>query len=441
MKKRNSLKKIFSDQLSFRKAWLGVVLIVISTMIWGTVSAQDDKTARRQRSSTRTQGAQEEQVDDEDTQKPKVRKSDIRRQITIQEDTIPDSLLHPRWKIQRTMPITYDDLVQGAADLSRPENLKQDVVYNDTLDRYVIGSKMGNTWVAAPVMMSLQEYQKWVEKQKLTQFFRSKNDEIYQTKGKDKFSFTDMHFELGPAEKIFGPGGVRIKTQGSAELKFGATVKSIDNPSLPIRNRNTTSIDFDEKINLNVTGKVGDKVNMNLNYNTDATFNFDAQNMKLKYEGKEDEIIKLVEAGNVSFPTNSSLITGATSLFGIRTDMQFGKLKLQTVVSQKKSNSKSVSSKGGAQFTPFEIDAANYEENRHFFLSQYLHISADHLRGVDWQHQRCLPLSHADRDAAGRRQIPEGARGGQTVAGERRQPADAAHVCPGQGECPGREAV
>ena len=212
MKKRNSLKKIFSDQLSFRKAWLGVVLIVISTMIWGTVSAQDDKTARRQRNTTRTQGAPEEQVDDEDTQKPKVRKSDIRRQITIQEDTIPDSLLHPRWKIQRTMPITYDDLGQGVADLSRPENLKQDVVYNDTLDRYVIGSKMGNTWVAAPVMMSLQEYQKWVEKQKLTEFFRSKNDEIYQTKGKDKFSFTDMHFELGPAEKIFGPGGVRIKT-------------------------------------------------------------------------------------------------------------------------------------------------------------------------------------------------------------------------------------
>ena len=371
MKKRSFLKKIFSDRLSLKKAWFGIVLIVISTMIWGTVSAQDDKTARRQRNTTRSQEAPEEQVDDEDTQKPKARKIDVRRQITIQEDTIPDSLLHPRWKIQRTMPITYDDLGQGAADLSRPDNLKQDVVYNDTLDRYVIGSKIGNTWVAAPVMMSLQEYQKWVERQKMSEYFRSKNDEIYQTKGKDKFSFTDMHFELGPAEKIFGPGGVRIKTQGSAELKFGATVKSIDNPSLPIRNRNTTSIDFDEKINLNVTGKVGDKVNMNLNYNTDATFDFDAQNMKLKYEGKEDEIIKLVEAGNVSFPTNSSLVTGATSLFGIRTDMQFGKLKLQTVVSQKKSNSKSVSSKGGAQFTPFEIDAANYEENRHFFLSQY----------------------------------------------------------------------
>lgn len=342
-------KRIISNILRLmQKAWLGILLIVMPTMIWGAVSFQDDKTAKQQE-----------------------KKTDVKKQIIIKEDTIPDSLLHPRWKIQRTMPITYDDLEQGSTDLDRPENLKQEVVYNDTLNRYVIGSKMGNTWISAPIMMTVQEYQKWVERQKMAEFFRSKNDEIYQTKGKDKFSFTDMHFELGPAEKIFGPGGVRIKTQGTAELKFGATLKSIDNPSLPIRNRNTTTIDFDEKINLNVNGKVGDKVNMNLNYNTDATFDFDAQNMKLKYEGKEDEIIKLVEAGNISFPSNSSLVTGATSLFGLRTDMQFGKLKLQTVLSQKKSNSKSVSSKGGAQFTPFEIDAANYEENRHFFLSQY----------------------------------------------------------------------
>ena len=130
-------------------------------------------------------------------------------------------------------------------------------------------------------------------------------------------------------------------------------------------------MDFDEKININVNGKVGDKVNMNLNYNTDATFDFDAQSLKLKYDGKEDEIIKLVEAGNVTFPSNSSLVKGASSLFGLRTDLQFGKLKMQLVASQKKSSSKNVSSRGGVQLTPFEINVADYEENRHFFLSHY----------------------------------------------------------------------
>ena len=236
---------------------------------------------------------------------------------------------------------------------------------------------MAGSYIAAPVMMTAEEYMHWSEKQLMKDFFRKKNDEIYQAKGKEKFDFSDMHFDLGPAEKIFGPGGVRIKTQGTAELKFGATMKNIDNPSLPIRNRKTTTMDFDEKINLNMNGRVGDKVNMNLNYNTDATFDFDAQSLKLKYDGKEDEIVKLVEAGNVSFPSNSSLVKGASSLFGIRTDLQFGKLKLQMVASQKKSTTKSVSSKGGKQFTPFEIDAANYEENRHFFLSQYFHDRYD----------------------------------------------------------------
>jgi len=297
----------------------------------------------------------------------------------IDEDSIPDSLLHTRWKVQRTTPLTYSDLRKNGMDLQQPDNLKQNVVYNDTLNRYVIGSKIGNSYLNAPIVMTPEEYFKWSEKEARNNYFRTKNDEIYKAKGKEKFDFSDMHFDLGPAEKIFGSGGVRIKTQGTAELKFGVTLKNIDNPSLPIRNRRTTAMDFDEKINISVNGKVGDKVNMNLNYNTDATFDFDTQNLKLKYDGKEDEIIKLVEAGNVSFPSNSSLTKGASSLFGIRTDLQFGKLKMQLVASQKKSMSKSVSSQGGVQLTPFEINASNYEENRHFFLAQYFRDKYD-----DW---------------------------------------------------------
>ena len=359
-----------------------LLVAIVASYAFAVPYRQDDRTRRAQRQQgVQRNGANQRQDDAQrqgGAQKNLPSKDSILAQPIIEnEDTIPDSLLHPRWKIQRTMPITLNDLNQGAADLRRPDNLKQEVVYNDTINRYIIGSKIGDSYINAPVMMTPEEYRKWSERKAMQSYFRSKNDEIYKAKGKEKFDFTDMHFDLGPAEKIFGPGGVRIKTQGTAELKFGATMKNIDNPSLPIRNRKTTNIDFDEKINLNVNGKVGDKVNMNLNYNTDATFDFDSQNLKLKYDGKEDEIIKLVEAGNVSFPSNSSLVKGASSLFGLRTDLQFGKLKLQLVASQKKSTTKSVSTKGGTQFTPFEIDAANYEENRHFFLSQYFREKYD----------------------------------------------------------------
>ena len=351
-----------------RERILTAIFIVCAiVVVAGNVMSvpQDDPTRRRRAANQRQQVSQSEDRTAQNGQQPKRDTLAVNAQPILDDDeVIPDSLLHPRWDIQRTTPITFDDLTQLPADLARPENMKQQVEYNDTLDRYVFGQKIGGTYVNAPIMMTSEEYMKWSERKLINDYFRSKNEEIVKNQGKEKFDFTDMHFDLGPAEKIFGPGGVRIKTQGTAELKFGATLKNIDNPSLP-------NMNFDEKINLNVTGKVGDKVNMSLNYNTDATFDYDAQNMKLKYDGKEDEIIKLVEAGNVTFPANSSLIRGASSLFGVRTDFQFGKLKLQTVFSQKKSSTKSVQSKGGAQTTPFEIDVSNYEENRHFFLSQY----------------------------------------------------------------------
>ena len=320
------------------------------------------------------------QQDDDDKDKknaPKVQPKAQPKALTVEDESIPDSLVHSRWKIQKTAPVLTADLDSSALDLRMPENVKQQVEYNDSLNLYVIGSKMGDSYLNAPIVMTPEEYMRWSERKARQQFFRVKDAENAKSQGKDKFDFSDMHFDLGPAEKIFGPGGVRVKTQGTAELKIGATLKDIDNPSLPIRNRKTTSFDFDEKVNLSVNGKVGDKVNMNLNYNTDATFDFDTKNLKLKYDGKEDEIIKLVEAGNVSFPSNNSLVHGASALFGVRTDLQFGKLKLQTVISQKKSTSKSVSSKGGTQTTPFEIDVADYEENRHFFLSHFFRLIYD----------------------------------------------------------------
>ena len=357
------------------KIYLLLFWLMVSTFSYALVMPylQDNRTRKRtQNPANAQQKLLDKQAKNGEQDKGKSSRISVSAQpFKVEDDTIPDSLLNTRWKIQLTQPYSLSDLYQSPLDLQRPDNMKYDVVYNDTLNRFVIGNRMGNTWLSAPIMLTPEEYNSWTEMNERSAFFRKKNDEIYQAKGKEKFDFSDMHFDLGPAEKIFGPGGIRVRTQGSAELKLGMNKKSIDNPSLPIRNRKTTMMNFDEKINLNVNGKVGDKVNMNLNYNTDATLDYDAQNMKLKYDGKEDEIIKLVEAGNVSFPSNSSLIKGASSLFGIRTDMQFGKLKLQMVASQKKSASKSVSSRGGVQLTPFEINVADYEENRHFFLSRY----------------------------------------------------------------------
>lgn len=291
----------------------------------------------------------------------------------LQTDTVKS-----RYPVRKTDYPTGGEVVDNALDLSDPENLKlQTGDYDESTGMYKVGTKLGDNYLSAPYLMTPEEYLKWTERKSMNAYFKERNDSMFVTKGENKFDFTNMHFDLGPAEKIFGPGGVQLRTQGSAEIKFGYNYKYTDNPSLTERNRKNAGFDFDEKINLSVNAKVGDKMNFNINYNTDATFDFDSKNMKLQYEGKEDEIVKLIEAGNISMPTNSSLIKGASSLFGFRTDLQFGKLNIQAVVSQKESTSKTVSSQGGSQLSQYEIEAYDYDENRHFFLSQYFRDTYD----------------------------------------------------------------
>ena len=287
--------------------------------------------------------------------------------------------LKPIYPVSQLVPENIEDTKQQPLNLRTPANIKTDTIYNEKENTYSIGTRLGEgNLLTTPILLTPQEYAKWRTDRAMQNYFRKKIDaEWAEAEGKSKFDFTDMHFDLGPAEKIFGPGGVRIKTQGNAEIKMGFSMQEIDNPSLTERNRKTNTFDFDEKINLNVKGSVGDKMNMDFNYNTEATFSYDAKKINLKYEGKEDEVIKLLEAGNVTFPTNSSLIKGASSLFGIRADMQFGKLFLQTVVSQKTSNSTVVSSKGGTQLSTYEIEITEYDENKHFFLAHYFRDNYD----------------------------------------------------------------
>ena len=261
--------------------------------------------------------------------------------------------------------------------LPNPENITEEITYDEDDETFSVGYKLGDSFLDVPTVMTPDEYNRMMMQRSLQSFYRDKYAEELKAQGDNKFDFTDMKFDLGPAEKIFGPGGVQVKTSGSAAIKFGYNRNKVDNPSLSVQNRTTGGFDFDEQINLNINARVGDKINMNLNYNTEATFDIDAKMIKLRYEGKEDEIIRLLEAGNISFPTNSSLIQGASSLFGVRSDLQFGKLQLQMVLSQKESSSSSVSSQGGQQITDFEIDASSYDENRHFFLAHFFRDNYD----------------------------------------------------------------
>ncbi|MBR1928765.1 MAG: cell surface protein SprA [Paludibacteraceae bacterium] len=266
----------------------------------------------------------------------------------------------------------YEDLTlpKSGIDLQDPDNIKTEVEYQPQTGYYIIHTKVGDTDIATPYLMTEGEYRDYSARQAMQLYWAQKIQEV-EHNNERKFDITDMKFNIGAADKVFGPGGVQLKLQGSAELKFAFDHQYINNPSLTARSRNNNIFDFDEKIQLSANGKVGDKLNFNMNYNTESSFDFDRQNLKLTYKGKEDDIIQSIEAGNVSMNLNSSLITGSQALFGIKTDLKFGKLTIQALISQQNSQSQSVSSDGGAQTTKFEVNADQYDENRHFFLAHY----------------------------------------------------------------------
>ncbi len=290
--------------------------------------------------------------------------------VPVPELQDPVDTAKVRYSVRKTVPLVMEDLEPHPLDLRNPQNMTSEVEYDVDHNHYVIRSKAGDSELGVPLILTPEEYTEWSLKRSINEYYREKNRSLL-TKDSEDFDFTNMQFDLGPAEKIFGKGGVQIKTRGSAELSLGMKYTNVQNPTLSERMRKSLAFDFDEKINLSVNGKIGDKMDLNMNYNTDATYDFDSKKIKLKYEGKEDEIIKLLEAGNVSMPSNSSLIQGASSLFGIRADLQFGKWTFQTVISQQETESRSVSSKGGVQTSPFEFTAVDYQDNQHFFFANY----------------------------------------------------------------------
>ena len=291
-----------------------------------------------------------------------------------------DSIMMP-FPVQQTVPATYEQLMedQFAADLSSPSNIRTTAEFDPETGYYVIRTKLGDTDITTPFLLTEKQYNNWELRRSLQNYYQERNQALVEDKEKQPFNIFDMNFAYGPLEKIFGPGGVSLKTQGSVQIKMGVKSNKTDNPSLALNSRRKTYFDFEQKIQATIQASVGDRLNFNMTYNTDATFDFDSKNLKLAYEGKEDDIVKTIEAGNVSMTTGSSLIRGSTALFGLKTKLQFGKLTATALVSQQNSESKSVSSKGGAQTTDFTVNADNYDQNRHFFLSQYFYENYDNF--------------------------------------------------------------
>jgi cell surface protein SprA len=280
--------------------------------------------------------------------------------------TPPDTIPYP-FKDDDGNP--YDPQQNGGLYLNPPSNIKEDVIYNPETNEYTLSSKIGEMDYRTPNEMSFQEYLDYDLDKSLQDYWKQKTHANRISKNNNGL-FGPITIKGEGFENIFGNNTIDIRPSGSAELIFGVVSTRTDNPALDAKQRRNTNFDFQEKIQMNVTAKIGDKIQFGVSYNTEASFDFENK-MNLKYEGKEDEIIQLIEAGDVTLPLNSTLITGSQALFGIKTKLKFGRTTITGIYSQQKSKTENITVSGGAQTSEFNLKADQYEENKHFFLAQF----------------------------------------------------------------------
>ena len=269
--------------------------------------------------------------------------------------------------------------------LNQPSNIKYEIEYDPETGQYVFYEKIGNLNYRLPQSMSLHDYINYDFQKSIKDYWRQRS-KVETQQGRSSL-IPKLTIGGEAFNRIFGGNTVNIQPQGYVEVSFGYQMNATENPAIPERLRKVPSFDFNEKIQMNVMGQIGTKMNMRVNYNTEATFDYENK-MNIEYTGDEDEILKKIEAGNVSLPLNGTLITGASNLFGVKADMQFGRLAVTTLFSQSKGETKTMETEGGAQITNFEISAADYDANRHFFLAQYFRDHYD-----EWLRNTAVPRS------------------------------------------------
>ena len=246
--------------------------------------------------------------------------------------------------------------------------IKRNIEYDPVTKEYYVIEKIGTHYYRTPMALTMKELVDLKGKEDEKDYFKKRASlltNLNRRSYKPKFNFVNDW-----VNRIMGNGKIDIKPNGYVDIGMGYQGQKVNNPTLPERSRNNGGLDFNMNSQFQVDAKIGDKLNLPINYNTLSNFNFENQ-LKLDYQGRDDEILKLFQLGNTNFTSKGTLIPGAQSLFGIKTQLQFGKLFVTTVLGTQKSQRQSLGIQGGSATQNFVYKADEYEENRHFLMSQF----------------------------------------------------------------------
>lgn len=297
------------------------------------------------------------------------------RQDTTRQDTIEyKPLFRPTFTpVDRYGDPFSNNTTQSPLFLKDPKSMKLEVL-PDTGKTYSIYEKLGRINFRSPSFMTFQEVNQLQNQSIIKDYWKTRSKALDGESAVSSRNLLPKLYVSPVLDRIFGGSYVELIPKGYVTLDFGGQWQKIQNPSIPIRQQRNGGFEFDQQISLQVQGKVGEKLKITTNFDNNNSFDFQNQ-MKVEYTGFKEDILKKLEIGNVSLPLNNSLITGAQNLFGVKAQMQFGKLFVTSIATTQRGKQSVIniagSTGGAAQGRPFDIVGSNYDENRHFFLGQF----------------------------------------------------------------------
>ena len=262
-----------------------------------------------------------------------------------------------------------------------PSNVETTTDYDSETETYEESDQIGDGIILSPsILYDFEEYKEYRKQQMIKAYWRTLSGASSDEGKNTGINLTNVipQYKLDKENigKIFGPDNIDVKLQGSVELDFQLKNTFRDNQTIPVNRRTTTTFKMDNDIQVSADGSIGDKLNLNLDHFTKSLFN--RRNLvDLKYEGEEDEIIKLIQLGNINMPLPGTLITGSQDLFGVKAQLQFGRTTITTVFSEQRSQGNTFQVENGGQKNNFEFYADKYDVNRHFFLAPHFYKSYD----------------------------------------------------------------
>lgn len=287
-------------------------------------------------------------------------------------------------RVKQESVIAHDSLVKTSAlkniALPRPSSIQSFYQYDPVLNRYIYTESVGGIPTKQPLILTPKEFQELIVEEEMHRYFQQKSAakyDYFQASSRERdYLLPSFYVQSSLFENIFGGSEIQLIPQGSVEMDLGVLYSKSDNPVYSPRNRSNLSLDFDQRIQLSMLGNIGERLSVRANYDTESTFDFQNQ-LKLEYTPDQDDIVQKIEVGNVSMPLNNSLIQGAQSLFGVKTELQFGKTRITGVFSEQKTERSTLRVEGGASQQEFEMYALDYDHARHFFLAHYFRDQYD----------------------------------------------------------------